>query len=277
MDIKLLSGALGAEVNGIDLKDTSVKNFKIINDLLLEHKVIFFRNQPLTSEQHIALAEKFGPLETHAYVKGLDEYPEIVRIIKGKDEKNQWGENWHSDVSYNEKPTKAVILKSIKIPPVGGDTCFSNMEIAWETLDEKIKEKIKDKKAVHSSLGASFFIDSYKKMKGNSKKNYDEYSNTHPIVRTHPETGKKILFVNWTYTKKIIGLDKEESDEILNKIFEHQARLEFTCRFTWTENAIAIWDNRSVIHFAIADFYPRRGLGHERVMDRIAVEGDRPI
>ena len=276
MDVKLLSGALGAEITGIDLKDTSDKNFKIINDLLLDHKVIFFRNQLLTSEQHIALAEKFGPLETHAYVKGLDNYPEIVRIIKAEDEKNQWGENWHSDVSYNEKPTKAVILKSIKIPPVGGDTCFSNMEIAWETLDEKIKEKIKDKKAVHSSLGASFFIDSYKKMKGNSKKNYDEYVNTHPIVRTHPETGKKILFVNWTYTKKIIGLDKEESDAILNKIFEHQARLEFTCRFTWTENAVAIWDNRSVIHFAIADFYPGRGLGHERVMDRIAIEGDRP-
>ena len=276
MDVKLLSGALGAEITGIDLKDTSDKNFKIINDLLLDHKVIFFRNQLLTSEQHIALAEKFGPLETHAYVKGLDNYPEIVRIIKAEDEKNQWGENWHSDVSYNEKPTKAVILKSIKIPPVGGDTCFSNMEIAWETLDEKIKEKIKDKKAVHSSLGASFFIDSYKKMKGNCKKNYDEYVNTHPIVRTHPETGKKILFVNWTYTKKIIGLDKEESDAILNKIFEHQARLEFTCRFTWTENAVAIWDNRSVIHFAIADFYLGRGLGHERVMDRIAVEGDQP-
>ena len=276
MNIKLLSGALGAEINGIDLKDTSNKNFKKINDLLLEHKVIFFRNQPLTSEQHIALAEKFGPLETHAYVKGLAKYPEIVRIIKGEDEKNQWGENWHSDVSYNEKPTKAVILKSIKIPPVGGDTCFSNMEIAWETLDEKIREKIKDKKAVHSSLGASFFIDSYKKMKGDSKKNYDEYVNTHPIVRTHPETGKKILFVNWTYTKKIIGLDKEESDAILNKIFEHQSRLEFTCRFTWTENAVAIWDNRSVIHFAIADFYPGKGLEYERVMDRIAVEGDQP-
>jgi len=150
------------------------------------------------------------------------------------------------------------------------------MEIAWETLDEKIKNKIIDKKAIHSSLGASFFIDSYKKMKGNSKKNYDEYSNTHPIVRTHPETGKKILFVNWTYTKKIIGLDKEESDTILNKIYEHQAKLEFTCRFSWTENAVAIWDNRSVIHFAIADFYPGRGLGYERVMDRIAVEGDRP-
>ena len=110
----------------------------------LEHKVIFFRDQPITKEQQIALAEKFGPLETHAYVKGLDNYPEIVRIIKGKEEKNQWGENWHSDVSYNSKPTKAVILKSIKIPPVGGDTCFSNMELAWETL--RSKNSRKDKK-----------------------------------------------------------------------------------------------------------------------------------
>ena len=276
MEIKLLSGALGAEISGIDLKDTSDENYKKINDLLLEHKVIFFRDQKITEEQHMALAEKFGPLEINAYVKGLDKFPEIVRIIKAEDEKNQWGENWHSDVSYNTKPTKAVIIKSIKIPPVGGDTCFSNMELAWETLDKKIKEKIKDKRAVHSSLGAEFFLDNYKKMESNGKKNYDEYSNEHPIVRTHPETGKKILFVNWTYTKRINGLEKKESDEILNKIFEHQAKLELTCRFTWTENTVCIWDNRSVIHFAIGDFYPGRGLGHERIMDRIAIEGDQP-
>ena len=111
MEIKLLSGALGAEISGINLKDTSEKNFKKINDLLLEHKVIFFRDQKITTEEHMALAEKFGPVETHAYVKGLEKHPEIVRIIKGEDEKNQWGENWHSDVSYNVKPTKAVILK----------------------------------------------------------------------------------------------------------------------------------------------------------------------
>ena len=274
IDVKLLSGALGAEIKGIDLKDTSDDNFKKINDLLLEHKVIFFRDQIINAEEHKALGEKFGPLETHAYVKGLNKHPEIVRIIKAEDEKNQWGENWHSDVSYNKKPTKAVILKSIKLPPVGGDTVFSNMELAWETLDIKIKEKIKDKKAIHSSLGASFFVKNYKSMEGNG--NYDEYSNEHPMLRTHPETGNKILFVNWTYTKKIIGFDKEESDEILNKIFEHQARLELTCRFTWTKNTVCIWDNRSVIHFAIADFYPGRGLGHERVMDRIAIEGDQP-
>mgnify|MGYP002525050006 FL=1 len=274
MDIKLLSGALGAEISGVDLKDTSLKNFEIINNLLLEHKVIFFRRQNITPEEQLTLASRFGPIEQHAYVKGLDDYPEIVRIIKKPDEKNQWGENWHSDVSYNVKPTKAVILKSIKIPPVGGDTMFANMELAWETLDESIKEKIKNKKAIHSSLGAKFFIEDYKAMESNG--NYDEYSNEHPIVRTHPETRKKILFVNWTYTKKIIGMDKKESDEILNEIFKHQARLDFTCRFQWTENAVAIWDNRSVQHYAIADFFPGRGLGHERIMDRIAIQGDKP-
>ena len=274
MNIKLLSGALGAEISGIDLRDTSLGNFKKINKLLLEHKVIFFRNQNITAEEQLKLAKHFGPLEKHIYVKGRDEYPEIIRIIKKPNEKNQWGENWHSDVSYNVKPTKAVILRSIKIPPVGGDTMFANMELAWETLDESTKDKIKDKKAVHSSLGGAFFTDEYEAMESNG--NYKEYSNDHPIVRTHPETGKKILFVNWTYTKKIIGLEKKESNEILEKIFQHQARLDLTCRFRWTENAVAIWDNRSVQHYAISDFFPGRGLGYERIMDRIAIEGDRP-
>ena len=276
MKVKLLSGALGAEISGINLKDSTKENYEKINNLLLEHKVIFFRNQDITQEEQIALAKNWGPLENHAYVKGLDKHPEIIRIIKTKEEKNQWGENWHTDVSYNVKPTKAIILKSIKIPPVGGDTCFSNMELAWETLDEEIKKKIKDKKAIHSSLGAAFFVDSYKGMQGHEKRNYDEYSNEHPVVRTHPETGKKILYVNWTYTKQIIGLEKKESDEILKKIFEHQARLDLTCRFNWTENAVAMWDNRSVLHYAIADFYPGRGLGYERIMDRIAIQGDQP-
>ena len=274
MQAKLLSGALGAEIRGVSLKDVSEKNFEVINNLLLEHKVIFFRNQNISPEEQLSLAGHFGPIERHAYVKGLDQYPEIVRIIKKPNEKNQWGENWHSDVSYNLKPTKAVILKSIKIPPVGGDTMFANMELAWETLDEKIKDKIKGKKALHSSLGAEFFVDNYEGMEGNG--NHDEYSNEHPIVRTHPDTGKKILFVNWTYTKNIVGMDKKEGDEILSKIFKHQARLDLTCRFQWTENAVAIWDNRSVQHYAIADFFPGRGLGYERIMDRIAVQGDSP-
>ena len=274
MDIKLLSGALGAEIQGISLKDSSEKNFDYINSLLLEHKVIFFRNQKITTEEQIVLAKSFGPLEKHIYVKGRKEYPEIVRIIKGPNEKHQWGETWHTDVSYNKRPTKVIILRSIKVPPVGGDTMFSNMEIAWDTLDEKIKSKIKNKIALHSSLGAAAFVEKYEKMEGNG--NIDEYSNIHPIVRTHPETGKKILYVNSMYTKKILDMNEKESSKVLKSIFEHQERLDFTCRFKWTENAIAIWDNRSVLHQGLTDFFPGRGLGHERVMDRIAIEGDRP-
>ena len=141
MEIKLISGALGAEIFGIDLKNYSENNFNLINKLLLEHKVLFFREQNITSEEQISLAKHFGPLEKHVYVKPRENYPEIIRIIKGPEEKHQWGETWHTDVSYNVKPTKVIILRSIKIPPVGGDTMFSNMEIAYETLDEKIKKK----------------------------------------------------------------------------------------------------------------------------------------
>ena len=274
MEIKLLSGALGAEISGINLKDSSIENWNEINILLLEHKALFFRDQNITSDEQINLAKHFGPLERHIYVKGRERYPEILRIIKEPEEKRQWGETWHTDVSYNPKPTKVIILKSLKVPPVGGDTMFSNMEIAYETLDNKIKNKIKDKKATHSSLGAAAFTRDYKAMEGNG--NLEEYSNAHPMVRTHPETGKKILYVNSMYTKKILDLEENESEDILSEIFKHQERLDFTCRFKWTENAVAIWDNRSTLHQGLTDFFPGRGLGHERIMDRIAVEGDQP-
>ena len=274
MEINLLSGALGAEIKGICLKNTSKENWEKINSLMLEHKVVFFRDQDISSDEQMELAKHFGPLEKHVYVKARKNYPEILRIIKAPDEKHQWGEGWHTDVSYNPKPTKVIILSSHKIPPVGGDTMFSNMELAYETLDNDIKNKIKGKKAVHSSLGAAAFTENYKEMQGNG--NLEEYSNIHPIVRVHPETGNKILFVNSMYTKKILDLSERESNEILKKIFEHQERLDFTCRIRWTENAVAIWDNRSLLHQGLSDFFPGRGLGYERVMDRIAIEGDEP-
>jgi taurine dioxygenase len=274
MNVKMIAGALGAEISGIDLKDTSLENFEKINKLFLEHKVLFFRNQNITIEEQLSLGKHFGPSEKHPYIKGLDKYPEIVRIIKTADKENQWGDGWHSDYSYNVKPTKALILRFIKVPPVGGDTCFSNMELAWEKLNKKIQKKIIDKKAIHTSFNQPFYTDDYGAMESNG--NHKEYKNEHPIVRTHPETGKKILFVNWMYTQEIVGLEKKESNEILKKIFDHQAKLEFTCRFTWTENTVCILDNRSVVHFAIGDFYPGRGLGYERIMDRLSIQGDQP-
>ena len=276
MNVDLVSGALGAEVNDFDLNSLSNKNFEKINNLLLEHKVVFFRNQSLTLEKFIEIASMFGPIEEHAYVKGIEKYPQITRIIKAADEKNQWGEGWHSDVSYDLTPSKVIMLKSLKIPPIGGDTVFSNMELALETLDENIKKIIQNKNAIHTSNGSKFFVENYSKMESNGKIG-EQYSNEHPIIRTHPETRKKILYVNPTYTKKIVGLPDDESSELLNNIFKHQERLDLSCRFKWTENAIAILDNRSTQHYAIADFYPGRGLGHERVMDRISIVGDKPF
>ena len=276
MNVDLVSGALGVEVISFDLNYLNNKNFEEINNLLLEHKVVFFRNQSLTLEKFIEIASMFGPVEEHAYVKGIEKYPQITRIIKAANEKNQWGEGWHSDVSYDLTPSKVIILKSLKIPPIGGDTVFSNMELALETLGKDIKKIIQNKKAIHTSNGSKFFVENYSKMESNGKIG-EQYSNEHPIIRTHPETGKKILYVNPTYTKKIVGLPDDESSDLLNYIFKHQERLDLSCRFKWTENAIAILDNRSTQHYAIADFYPGRGLGHERVMDRISIVGDKPF
>ena len=175
----------------------------------------------------------------------------------------------------NLQPTLAVVLKSIEIPPVGGDTVFSNMELAYDTLDVNIKKIIKNKKAVHDSRGSKFFVENYESMKSNG--NYEVFSNEHPIVRTNPDSKRKTLFVNWTYTRHIVGMDKKESTEILRTLFEHQQKLDLTCRFRWSTNAVAIWDNRSVLHYAIADYFPNRGLGHKRIMDRIAIRGERPL
>ncbi len=275
MKVDLLSGACGAEITGIDLRDTSDGNIKIIKGLLFEHKVIFFRNQDITHQEQIDLSKCFGPIEIHPYVKGIEDHPEILRIIKEPQEQNNWGEGWHSDVSFYPEPTMATILKSIEIPPVGGDTMFANTELAYDTLDKKLKKQIEGKTAIHSSSGPENFLDNYNSMSSN--KEMAVYTNQHPIIRTNPDSNRKTLFVNRTFTKQIVGMKKEDSDTLLKKIFDHQERLDFTCRFKWTPNAVAIWDNRSVLHYGIADFFPNRNLGYIRVLDRIAVRGEKPF
>lgn len=275
MKVDLLSGACGAEITGIDLRDTSDGNIKIIKGLLFEHKVIFFRNQDITHQEQIDLSKCFGPIEIHPYVKGIEDHPEILRIIKEPQEQNNWGEGWHSDVSFYPEPTMATILKSIEIPPVGGDTMFANTELAYDTLDKNLKKEIEGKTAIHSSSGPENFLDNYNSMSSN--KEMAVYTNQHPIIRTNPDSNRKTLFVNRTFTKQIVGMKKEDSDTLLKKIFDHQERLDFTCRFKWTPNAVAIWDNRSVLHYGIADFFPNRNLGYIRVLDRIAVRGEKPF
>ena len=204
-------GALGAEIEGVDLAvDLSSEVINQIRNALLEYGVIFFRDQVLDVEAHKRLARHFGRIFIHPFFVAGDD-PEMLIIHRKPGDTSIVGFEWHSDTTMAIEPPMGSILYAIKTPPVGGDTMFSNMEIAYEPLDNKIKEKIESKTAIHSSLGAAAFVEKYEKMKGNG--NIDEYSNVHPVLRTHPETGKKILYVNSMYTKKILDMDEKESDE----------------------------------------------------------------
>ena len=194
MEVKLLSGALGAEVSGIDLTDSSDENFNKINELLLEHKVIFFRDQPLTSEQQILLAKKFGPLETHAYVKGLENFPEITPILKKETDTNNFGGIWHSDTTYQDEPPKGTMLYALEVPDFGGDTEFSNQYLAYDTLSEGMKNFLNNQKAVNISGKGRVAKTRSDIMKHSSVGlKCDELEAIHPVVRTHPETKRKSL------------------------------------------------------------------------------------
>ena len=279
METKSLSQLLGVEVSGIDLKKDNNENVKKkLNELFIKSSVLVIRNQTLDPNEFYKSAEIFGDIfKQHNSRFSLKENTK-VHYISNKDKFEDGkiyipGEGFHTDHSNDITPPKATILHAKKIPSYGGDTQFVNMNKVFESFTNDQKNNFLKLKATH------VYQSKYSKRKLFKLSNNDPNSNKkviHPIVRTHPETGKKILYVNWTYTKQIIGLDKDESDQILKEIFEHQARLDLTCRFNWTENAVAIWDNRSVIHYAIADFFPGRGLGYERIMDRIAIEGDHP-
>ena len=268
MEIKLLSGALGAEIEGIDLKDSSIENCNKINNLLLEHKVLFFRNQNISPEQHIDLAKFFGPLEKHVYVKGLDKHPEIIRIIKGANEKHQWGETWHTDVSYNVKPTKVIILRSIKIPPVGGATFFVDANAAYEGLPQEIKQKIDSLHAVHDFLRA-FGRQTPKDKHDEIREKYPLVE--HPVVINHHQTGKPLLYVNRIFVTAIEGLNEKEGYELIDLLCREFEILEYSCRFRWEPDSIAFWDNQAVQHYAASDYSP-----HVRVMERASIKGTRP-
>ena len=271
--IKPYAPNIGATITGIDLsKEISNSELKIIKDAFHKFLVIFFQEQfEISPENHIKLGKCFGDLHIHPAAPKMKNFPEIFEIHTDKNSKISNGaEDFHSDVSCDIKPPLGTMLQLHILPESGGDTMFANMYMAYDALSNPMKQFLDKLNASHES--EHFYKGRYSKIDENIK--YP--SAIHPVVRTHPETGNKILFVNWTYTKQIIGLEKKESDEILKKIFDHQARLELTCRYTWSENTVSIWDNRSVIHYAIADFFPGRGLGYERVMDRIAIEGDHP-
>jgi len=280
-DVRRIAGALGAELAGVDVSkplDESV--IAEIRRALLDHQVIFFRDQHLTPEQHLAFGRRFGSLNVHDFVGGMAQYPEIIEVRKeAEDHGSNFGGAWHSDVTYLEEPALGSILYAKEVPSHGGDTLFANQYLAYDALSDGMKRLLEPLKAVHSAghvygserSRASVRFDELKAMTMRFSPEA-ERETVHPVVRTHPETGRKCLYLNRGFTVRFADMTVEESRPLLDWLFAHSVRPEFTCRWRWEPNAIAFWDNRCVQHYALNDYH-----GHRRVMHRVTVNGDRPV
>lgn len=267
--VQPLTPGLGAELLDIDLSaDLSDTTIAAIKAQLLQWKVIFFRDQTLTRAQHIAFASRFGPLEIHPATPRDQPDPEVLRIVH--DENSKGRENaWHSDVTWRPEPSLGSILRAIEVPEVGGDTLFADMGAAYEGLSEEMKRFVSGLTAEHDFMRV--FGDRIPEDKRDEVRALYPVE-THPVVRTHPDTGAQTLYVNIAFTTKINGLAAEESDWLLNHLWKQAHLPERQCRFRWRTNSIAFWDNRAVQHYAASDYWPAR-----REMERVTIAGDRPF
>lgn len=267
LTVSPLTPAIGAEIGGIDLAaDAIARHIPDIRAALLEHGVIFFRDQHLTQEQHIAFARHFGELEIHPATPKDQGNREILRIAHGPESRGQ--ENfWHSDVTWREQPSLGSILRAIEVPEVGGDTLFANMHLAYERLSPELQRWCAGLTAVHDI--ARVFA---KRLGKRPEELHDKYPPMrHPVIRTHPETGKPLIFVNTAFTSHIEGLSEKDSRWLLDRLYATAADPEVQCRFRWKPGSIAFWDNRACQHFAASDYFPAR-----RVMERVTIAGCRP-
>jgi taurine dioxygenase len=272
LEIKPMAGALGAEVRGLDLsRELSDENTLRLRKLLNEYEVIFFRDQDISPGRQKALALTFGPLQTHPAYDTVEGFPEIT-ILESKPDKPTKIEAWHTDMTFREHPPMATVLKSVVVPPKGGDTLWSSMTAAYDGLSYQMQKFLDGLTAVHDfSYG---FKESLAEPGGSERLADAVAANPpvrHPVIRTHPETGKKVIFVNSLFTTHIEGLRASESEALLSMLFTHVTTAEYTCRFQWEPHSIAIWDNRSTQHKPVNDYFP----AHRR-MERITVDGDRP-
>jgi taurine dioxygenase len=273
IDIRPIAGALGAEILGVDLaRDLRAETVAAIRKAWLDHCVVFFRDQSLTPEQFLALARAFGDPVEYPFVKGLEGFPHITPVIKLEHEKVNFGGLWHSDTAYLDKPPMGTMLIARETPARGGDTLFANMYLAYETLSAGLRRVLDGLMAINSSAKADVTKTREDRVRDNAKTDAKkEYVSEHPVVRTHPETGRKALYINGGHTVGFKDMTAEESVPLLSYLFQHATRPEFTCRFRWEVGSIALWDNRCTQHNPVNDYH-----GHRRVMHRITLAGDVP-
>lgn len=266
MKVQALTPAIGATVSDIDLGSVTASDISGLREALLAHKVLFFRDQAITPEQHIQFAQSFGELEVHPATPKDQPNPEVLHIAHGP--KSRGSENfWHSDVTWREQPSLGSILRARTIPPVGGDTLFANMAMAYERLPESTREQIHDLIAVHDI--ARVFAKRLNKKPEELHELYPPME--HPVVRTHPETGERVVYVNGAFTSHIKDMEPQESDALLDTLYKSAWNPEVQCRFRWEVDSIAFWDNRACQHFAASDYFPQ-----VREMERVTIAGDKP-
>lgn len=273
LTVRRLAGAIGAEVQGIALSpDLPEEAIARLRRIWLEHGVIFFRDQDLSPQQFLAVARRFGEVVEYPFVKGLPEAPEVIPVVKLEHERVNFGGLWHTDTAYLETPPMATMLIAREVPPYGGDTLFASMYAAYDALSEGMKRLLDGLWAVNSSAKADVTKTREDRLKDSARTDARQvYEAEHPVVRTHPETGRKALYVNTGHTTRFAGMTEEESAPLLEYLFRHQVRPEFTCRFTWQPGSIAFWDNRCCLHNPVNDYHSFR-----RVMHRVTLAGDRP-
>jgi taurine dioxygenase len=274
IDVRPIAGALGAEIGGVDLAAAvDDETMAEIRRAWLEHLVVFFRDQDLSLDAFLAFARRVGEPVEYPFVKGVDGFPEIIAVTKLPDETVNFGGIWHSDTVYLERPPMASMLIAREVPPYGGDTMFANMYAAYEALSPGMQRMLEPLRAVHSSALADVSKTREDRIRdsGDDGDVDKEYLSEHPVVRTHPETGRKALYVNVAHTVRFADMTEEESRPLLEFLFAHSVRPEFTCRFQWRVGSIAMWDNRCAMHNPINDYH-----GYTRRMHRITLAGDIP-
>jgi len=273
LEVRPIAGALGAEIAGVGLGEPlDGATVAELRRALLDHLVIFFRSQPLSLDAFMALARSFGTPVEYPFVRGLPGYPEIIEVAKLEHERVNFGGVWHSDTTYLERPPMGSMLLAREVPPFGGDTLFANQYLAYETLSQEMQRLLAGLKGVSSSAKADVTRTREDRLRDSpGGKASAVLTAEHPVVRTHPETGRKALYVNVAHTLRFAGMTEEESAPLLDFLFRHQIRPEFTCRFRWEVGSLAFWDNRAAQHNPINDYH-----GHRRVMHRITLAGDRP-
>lgn len=274
--VEPMAGAVGAEIAGVDLNDLDDVAVSEIRRSLLEHNVVFFRDQNFTPPNQMEFGKRFGSLNRHSYVKGLDDYPDVFRIVKEPTDAHHFGNSWHTDLAYEKEPAMATILYGIDVPETGGDTMFCSLYAAYDALSDGMKRMLSKLNVVYTN--AHTYGKDAKRFKTGVAKDMsvtqapEVKEVVHPLIRIHPETGRNALYLSSTHYSRIEGMTEAESKPLLQQLCEHAIRPEFTCRFKWRAGSVAFWDNRCTMHYAVNDFPNTR-----RIMQRVTLQGDVPF